>query len=64
MLTKKGAAAWIQSLAQEPPNAVGAAFPASKKKELRKEGKEKRFKGVPVVAQQKRIRLGTMRLWV
>lgn len=36
MLTKKGAAAWIQSLAQERPYASGAATKKKKKKKWTK----------------------------
>ena len=51
------ATALIRPLAWEPPYAVGAAQEIAKKK-------KKKEPGVPIMAQWKQIRLGTIRLWV
>ena len=51
---RPAAAVLIQALAWDPPCATSAALEEAKKKKV----------GVPVVAQQKRIQLGTMRLRV
>ena len=52
------ATALIQALAWEPPYATGEALKRKEKK------KKNLLSGVLVMAQRKRIRLGTMRLWV
>ena len=38
--------------------------PLKDKKEKKKKTEENAGEGVPIVAQQKQIRLGTMRMWV
>ena len=53
---RPAAIATIRSLAWELPHATGVALKNKQTKNLKN--------GVPVMAQQKRIRLGTMRLWV
>ena len=75
---RPAAIAPIGPLVWEPPYASGAALEKAKKKKKKKiniqksvavlytnkEILEKEYKGVPIVVQQKRIQLGTMRLRV
>ena len=59
---RPAATALIRPLAWEPPYAVGVALEKTKRCPL--PPAQKSNLGVPVVAQQKRIQLGTMRLQV
>ena len=59
---RSAAVAPIRLLAWELPYAMGTALEKAKRQKKKK--RKKKNTGVPVMGQQKRIRLGTMRLQV